>query len=224
MSFDYKNRDIQADVALSKLKCKAYLDDLIVTSDRRRKEREVPVLALCGPGRCGKDLGADWLGNNFCVDYGGSLSEIVAPLIASVMNAPTEDVFAARHSDRLYWFEFCSALRQNDPPYLVKLLLAKADIIVGIRGAIELEACLKHELIDTAIWIENPKAPHDPTLEYTSGDCHLTIMNDGTKTAYFNKLRYLSKLLKLPARPWVEPEQIKIEPANELGTPETKTK
>jgi hypothetical protein len=200
MSFDYKNRDIQADVALSKLKCKAYLDDLIVTSDRRRKERNVPVLALCGPGRCGKDLGADWLGNNFCVDYGGSLSEIVAPLIASVMNAPTQDVFAARHSDRLYWFEFCNELRRHDPRYLVRLLLAKADIVVGMRGAIELEACHRDGLINLAVWINNNRAKPDPTIEFESADCDITIENCTNKLAYFNKLDKLANTLKLPPR------------------------
>ena len=226
MTFDYQNRDIIADVAFSKEKCKAYLDDLIVTSDRRRTEREVPVLALCGPGRCGKDLGADWLGNNFCIDYGGSLSEIVAPLIASVVGGTTQEVFAARHNDRLYWFHFCSALRAGDPSFLVRLLLAKADIVVGIRGAVELEACLQQGLIDTAIWVENPRAPQDPTLEYTSGDCHLTIMNDGTKMAFFNKLRFLAKILKLPPRicPTNKEEQTNLEPQKELGTPRIVTK
>lgn len=224
MTVDFSERDVSEDVEFAKKECKQYLEKLLTDSDARRKTRAVPVLALCGPGRCGKDLGADWLGHNFCIQYGGSLSEIVAPLIARALNKSVEDTFAARHTDRMYWFRFCSELRRGQPELLVRLLLAKADIIVGIRGAIELEACLNQGLIDTAIWIDNPRAPADPTLEYSAGDCHLTIVNDGTKMAFFNKLRFLSKILKLPQRECPENtlEQTSSELKNELGTLPTK--
>lgn len=197
---ELSQRDVLADVAKAKLECKDYIDQLIAESDRKRSQRKVPVLALCGPGRCGKDLGADWLGHNFCVDYGGSLSEIVAPLIGHVLGKSTEQAFAERHADRIYWFRFCNNLRLHDPRFLVRLLLAKADIIVGIRGAIELEACGRDGLIDLAVWINKPDIKADPTIEYESVDCDITIDNTSGKLAYFNKLNKLANTLGLPPR------------------------
>jgi hypothetical protein len=202
MTIDFSERDVTADVELAKRECRQYLDKLLTESDARRKTRAVPVLALCGPGRCGKDLGADWLGHNFCIEYGGSLSEIVAPLIARALNKSVEETFAARHTDRMFWFRFCNQLRVADPRLLVRLLLSKADIVVGIRGAIELEACARDGLIDLSVWINKPEIPIDPTIEYGSTDCDITIDNTSCKLAYFNKLDKLAKTLKLPLRPF----------------------
>ena len=206
MTVDFSERDVSVDVEFAKKECKQYLDKLLIDSDARRKKRSVPVLALCGPGRCGKDLGADWLGHNFCIQYGGSLSEIVAPLVARALNKSVEDTFASRHNDRMYWFRFCNQLRRDDPRLLVRLLLSKADIVVGIRGAIELEACARDGLIDLSVWINKPGIPDDPTIEYGSTDCDVTIDNTSCKLSYFNKLDKLAKTLKLPLRPFRVPD------------------
>lgn len=197
---DYLDRNVEKDVDKALKHEKDYISVLLQDSLKRRSRRIAPTLAFCGHGRAGKDLGAEWLGHNYHIDYGGSLSEIVCPLIACALNKPPAECFNTRHNDRDYWYRFCNILRKDDPTLLCKMLLAKADIIVGIRGAIELEACAAEGLVDLSIWVENPRVEKDPTLEYTAHDCDIVVPNAGSKLAYFSKLRRLAESLNLTLR------------------------
>jgi hypothetical protein len=196
-------RNVQADVRKAQKACGDYVAELLKSyraAKRKRWDKGVPVIAFCGHGRAGKDLGAEWLGLNFDVHYGGSLSEIVCPLVAAALDRDVPTTFAERHQDRDYWYRFCNELRRDDPTLLAKMLLSKADIVVGVRGAAELEACRATGVIDVSLWIDNPRVIIDPTVEYTEDDCDLTVKNGHTKLAYFSKLRNLAELLKLPKK------------------------
>lgn len=197
------DRDIQADVKKAYELKRKYIDDLLNGYEERQKLRnlrQLPVLAFCGYGRAGKDLGAEWLGHNYDILYGGSTSSIMNPLIAAVLGKDEKVCYAERHQDRHYWFEFCNEFRRSDPTRLAKMLLANSDTVVGIRGAIELESCVNRGVVNLAIWVENPRVDVDTTVEYTSDDCDVIIANTGTKMQYFSKLRKQADAMRLPLR------------------------
>lgn len=165
----------------------------------RRAAAGIPVIAFCGHGRAGKDAAAEWLSANYDIQYSGSISYAIAPLVARAQCQSVEQAFSERHANREYWFEFCNHLRRNDPALLVKITLADNDVIAGIRAAIELDAVTTAGVVDLSVWVTRTVAV-DPTVEYDEDDCHLTIINKSSKLAYYKKLRSLARMLGLPTR------------------------
>lgn len=188
---------IDKHVQSAKIQQKQYLEkllDLYPTKQKFRVENDIPVLAFCGHGRSGKDLGAEWLGNSFHATYNGSLSSIVCPLIASAVGVTVEECFKTRHENREYWFRFCNRLRYDDPTLLARMLLSQADIVVGIRGAVELDACKRRNIIDLSMWILNDRVLPDATVEFEPQDCDVVVYNTSTKFAYYNRLNAIATL------------------------------
>ena len=194
---------IQEQVAEVRVARKSFINDLMheyaISCDIRDREG-IPALGFCGHGRAGKDLASAWLSANYNLRYSGSISKIIAPLVAYSTNRTVDEAFTDRHNDRMYWFEYCNELRRQDPTFLVKLTLGLNDMVAGIRGDIELEACRAEGVIDCAIWVENDRVPIDPTLEYGADDCDIVIRNCGPKLTYFRRLRSLAGMLDLPVR------------------------
>jgi len=153
------------------------------------------VLALCGYGRAGKDYSAKYLCSLTAMQYGGSTSSVVAPLIANALNQPVDQTFAERHDNRMFWFEFCNALRLHDPSMLARMNLGSGDMVVGIRSEVELHACVSQGVVDYTVWVDNPRAELDPTVEYGQEDCHLTVSNCGSRLQLFEKLDKLLDLM-----------------------------
>ena len=195
---------IKEDVEKAKEICTRYIAvklDQYETKEKNRRAHGVPILAFCGHGRAGKDLAAAWLGGNYDVEYAGSISYAICPLVASAQGRDdVSKVFEERHKDRMYWFEFCNELRRKDPTFLLKMTLGQGDVVAGVRGDIELAAGLSESVIDLAIWVENPRVEVDPTVDYIEEDCDLTIHNHGTKLEYFRKLKRLAEMLHIPKR------------------------
>src|SRR5690606_36787501 len=126
-----------------------------------------PVLAFLGHGQCGKDTAAEYLARITGLVYGGSTSNLLVPLIAAALGQEPGTAFAERRTKRQYWFQFFNLFREEDPALLTKLLLSKADIVVGLRSAIEVEASVQEGLVDLTVWIENPRVPPDATVTFT---------------------------------------------------------
>jgi len=192
--------NVPTDVQRAAKNCSAYLQDLEARySDRcsSRNAINLPVIAFCGHGRAGKDTAAAWFGASTAIEYCGSVSSAVCPLVANALEQPTDVAFAERHEDRQYWFEFCNELRRCDPTLLVRMTLGLGDVVAGIRGDIEFQACVQKGLVDLTVWVENPSVDIDPTLEYTRADCDIVIDNCTTKVQFYRKLQKLAEILRL---------------------------
>ena len=179
---------------------KDYITENLELYVQRREKRTVPVLAFLGHGRAGKDEGALWLRANFDVEYSASTSQIVCPLVAHSMGLGEREVFSSRHQDRMFWKDFCNEFRRDDPTILVKMCLARGDVIVGIRGATELDACVAESVIDVSLWIENPRVDPDPTVDFTIDDCDFVLRNATHKFDYYRRLRKLAGMLDFTPR------------------------
>jgi len=160
-------------------------------------QRDFPVIAFCGPGRCGKDTAIEWLASNYLIRGVGSVALAVAPIIGNVLQVSAADVMAERHEHRDFWFQCCNGLREKDPTLLVKLTLADNDVVAGIRAAIELEACVAAKLIKLTVWIARD-TPNDPTIEYGRNDCDIVLENTSGMVRFCSRLRRLADALYPP--------------------------
>ena len=200
LTHDQLHEKIDVLVETAREKFKDHIARGLKAYRRRKAKRGIPVSAFLGPGRAGKDEASIWLSTNFQVDYSGSVSEFVCPLIAYALGRGEREVYDSRHDDRMFWYQFCNGLRRYDPAFLVKMCLAEGDIIAGIRGAAELEACMAQGVIDVSFWIDNPRVDTDPTLEYLIDDCDFVIRNANNKLDYYRRLRKLAGMLDFTPR------------------------
>lgn len=180
-----------------------YLQELLERYRQRqaqRKLRGIPVLSFCGPGRSGKDVAGEYLAQRYQLDFTGSTSHIVCPLVAYALRREESDCFAQRHQERGFWKLFCDALRKEDASLIARLALADGDILSGVRGEPEVRAVRDRGIADLLIWVRRPQVPADPTMDYTDDYCDLVIGNEATLSLYYERLDRLAAALKIPRR------------------------
>jgi hypothetical protein len=130
------------------------------------------------------------------MEYPGSCSTLVLPVIAHTLQMSEAQAWAERHDHRQFWIDWCHAFRNPDYTKLVRMVLGSGDVVAGIRGRLEFEAAHREALIDLSVWIDNPRAPADPTVEYGKDDCDLVISNGGSLREFYAKLNRFVSLLE----------------------------
>lgn len=158
--------------------------------------RALPKIALCGPGRSGKDECASWLSANTSLRFGRSTSQVIAPYVAERLGVSVAEAFARRHEDRELWFAIGNELRLQDPTFLVRECLRDGEIVVGMRNQDEVIAARSQRLIDLFVWISRD-VPHDPTQTYGPELCDIEIENRGTLEELFDRLEALTRFAGL---------------------------
>lgn len=182
-----------------------YLEEMLARYERRRQwrtENGIPTLAVLGMGRAGKDTAAKYLcGRVPGMVYAGSSSNRLCRFVAHAAGLGEEQAFAERHQHREFWKEMGHALRDTDLTMLARITLGWGDLAIGLRGREELHGCYSEGVIDYALWIDNPRVPADPTVEFTAGDCDLMIPNWGSFCEFYRKLDRFLQLLRYGAFP-----------------------
>lgn len=152
-------------------------------------------IAICGPGRAGKDEAAHWFNANTSLRYFGfSTSMAITPHAAKHLGISEEEAFARRHRDRELWYELGNNLRQNDKAFLARQTFEHGDIAVGIRDREELQTIIDEGLVDLAIWIDRD-VPADPTLKYGPESCDIIVQNRSCISEFHTKLNRLAACL-----------------------------
>lgn len=171
----------------------------------------LPRLAICGPGRAGKDELATYLRLHTPLRHPGAMSIYLCPHVASrKWSVPLREVirpewrtalqqlYAMRHQERELWYEEGNRLRQIDRAVLVRPAMRRGHLLVGCRDGEEITYALQQGIVDLAIWVHNPRVSRDPTLKYGREVCQVVIENDGTLPEYHTKIRSLVRALRLP--------------------------
>lgn len=138
---------------------------------------EYPTIAFCGHGRAGKDTAGRLLWRKTPLLYTGSLSWAGLPHMASVLNMCEQDAWETRHKFRQHWKDELDKFRKDDATRLIKMSLAKGNIVVGIRAKEELMAAKAAGLLDYTVWVHREGVPEDPTVTYTWRDCNFVLFN-----------------------------------------------
>lgn len=158
-------------------------------------------IAICGPGRAGKDTVANWLAQNTTLRYAGSTSEAATAIVYATIKDQFDYVseaacFADRHNHRKLWAE---CIWQYNQPYGITLytdMLVISDILNGIRRGPELQALKDRGMLDLVIWIDRD-VPVDPSLEMTSNVADIIIPNNGTIEALHARLIRISRAMRI---------------------------
>lgn len=188
--------DARADEALEH--CRGYVADLLDRyrqASQSRVSRGVTTVMFGGYGRAGKDTASEYLCKKLGLIYPNSVSKIVAPIVGRMACVPAMEAWNERHERREFWKKACDAIRRNDPTLMLRMCLGAGDMIAGVRGGVELKDALATRVVALAIWVANPRVPVDFTVDYASGDCHLTVENAGTIAEFHAKLDKLAPLI-----------------------------
>jgi hypothetical protein len=166
-----------------------------VRCEHRKKCGILPI-GFCGMGRAGKDTGAEYMCEHVLgMKYPGSNSQLVLPFMAHVIGLPKEQVFKERHEHREFWIAALHAFRGKDYTKIIRMCLGAGDVSVGIRGRLELDAAIRSNTVQLAMWIENPRVPKDITVEYGPEDCDVMVPNCGSLLEFYSKIQRLIRVL-----------------------------
>jgi hypothetical protein len=188
-NYSMENMLERAQAALHKKR--AYVSELLGKYDARHKKRRkanIPVIGFMGMGRAGKDTAAEFYCHRMGLAYPGSSSRIILPVIAEMIGVPEEQAWQARHDNRLFWIDACHAVRHGDYTKLLRMALGSGDVAVGVRGRLELYTAIQEGVIDYNYWIDNPRVPKDPTVEFGPDDCDALLPNYGSLHDFYRRL------------------------------------
>jgi hypothetical protein len=141
-----------------------------------------PKIAIVGYGRHGKDTVGKIFSKITSLRYGGSTSWAALPYVADHLGIHPQLAWETRHDNRQFWKDYCDWLRRDDPCFLIRKVLFRGDMVVGIRDKVELEAMREQKLVDLIIWVDaNPRITTvDHTVTFGPGDCDQMINNNGS--------------------------------------------
>lgn len=151
-----------------------------------RNLQKKKTIVILGYARNGKDTVAEMLHHEFGLTF-LSPSEfaakyIVFPKLQSDY-ATVRECFEDRVNRRALWFKLISEYNAKDKTRLVREILSRSDIYVGIRAKEELEAVKREEIADHIVWVDASKRlPPESSSSCTVGpeDADFILDNNGS--------------------------------------------
>lgn len=167
-------------------------------------------ICIAGHGEGGKDDAAKYLVKHAGFRYKAGTSwyarHYVFDWFASqgVYYTDALTCWQDRRDHRKIWADCIAQINEADGAALYRECLADGnDILTGIRQRREMEAVKRANLVDVWVWIETGKrVPVDPTQEYGSEACNLSVNNTGTLAEYEQNLRALTLLINYGKEPY----------------------
>lgn len=168
----------------------ANLEEAYLNRCEHRRLNGIPVVAYNGYSRAGKDTAAEYIGGitKGRVLYAGSSSWRGMPIMAHMVGISPEQLYAERHEHRDFMIAAFHAIRGDDYSFLVRLALGASDLVVGVRGRLELDELVRSRTVLLNAWIDNPRVPKDKTVEYGQDDCDLSIHNHGSLFDFYARV------------------------------------
>lgn len=161
-------------------------------------------LLIIGNARHGKDTAAEYLRDV----YGYSLSDssrkaleifLLERLQPKYGYTSVDEAYADRVNHRAEWYDEITAFNMPDRAKLAKLILLEADIYVGMRNALELQACREQRVFDLVVWIDASKRlPPEPSssMTITADMADVILDNNGPQVWLGTQLDMLAEYLR----------------------------
>lgn len=173
------------------------MDGLFERRQEYRRKIGCPVAAVLGRGRAGKDTSAKYMCVKTGMTYIGSSSNFLLTFVADLTGLEPAKVYADRHKNREFWISVGHAIRAHDLSLFARMILAKGDLAVGLRGREEIHGCITSGVVDYLIWIDR-NVPDDPTMEIGAADCDIVIPNQGAYVDLYRRLDRFMAITKWP--------------------------
>jgi hypothetical protein len=215
MSDPYCTDNLEERAAASFLKHAGFvrqMDELFKKRHAYRKKIGMPVCAVLGNGRAGKDTAAKYLCVRTGMKYIGSSSNFLLKFVADLSGLDPAKAYDERHQHRAFWINVGHAVRANDLSLFARMILAKGDLAVGLRGREEIHGAIIDGIVDYLLWIDNDRVPPDSTMELGAADCDMVIPNHGS---YVDLYRRLDRFLTITRWPQYGDFKEKINPLYE---------
>jgi len=152
-------------------------------------------IAICGPGRHGKDKASEYLASISTLRYTAGTSLFAAGIVYRQWGFPLYDdvrhCFDDRSNHREKWAEIIGKYNaDNGVTAIYRECLEFQDILSGLRWKHELLACRNEGIVDLWIWIDASKRINDPdpTIQYGPDDCDIVVPNNGTLFSFYRRL------------------------------------
>lgn len=166
----------------------------------------LPVVLICGDGGSGKDTVAAMVKDIMGLPYRNSTSYTAAEKMWPVVQEgglanlfpkwrefkSLADFYEQRAFHRrawAAWIDWYNSMSDSGALLYQDSVSSGNHIITGVRKIRELEAFLKTDIPDLAIWVDRPGVPRDPTQEYGPELCDLVLQNDGDLQKLNRKIR-----------------------------------
>jgi hypothetical protein len=160
----------------------------------------VERLLVVGHGGAGKDTACEYLAKVTTLRFAGTTSAYLSKYVAARLGVPREEALLTRHGNRRLWHRVGNELRRQDPARLVRESLEHAQIVGGVRGREELEACRREGLVDLVVWVANDRVARDSTVHFGEQDCDVTVANHGSLEEFHERLLEMARSVGLPLR------------------------
>ena len=151
-------------------------------------------ICIIGHGRHGKDLMAEILLENFYITFDSSSRICAEKFLFDILKdkydyKTVDECFNDRYNHREEWYKKIQSFCTPDKTRLVKLILSKNDIYVGIRDKAELLP--SKYLFDLIIWVdasERIKQEDSSSISVTKEMADIIITNNGTIQEFEKKV------------------------------------
>ena len=159
-------------------------------------------ILILGHARHGKDTVARMLADELCWDYLPTSVYILDSLVyGKVQKAKGYDSVAEayknRDEDRVLWKLIIDTYTKGEPTKLIKDVLKRSDVYIGLRNSIQLKEAIKENLFDIIIGVFSPKLPLEETNEIDVFDhSDFIIYNNGTYEELSQKVIRAAKFIK----------------------------
>jgi hypothetical protein len=148
--------------------------------------RQQPKVLFVGPSQSGKDTAALMYCEETGATYAGSMSRVIAPVVAERLGITADEAYERRHECRSLWFDIGNELRSENPTALLDAGFANGDVLTGARNKAEVQLAASLNLADLIVWVERPGVDVDPTLEFGWNDLdparRYMVLNAGSLT------------------------------------------
>lgn len=159
-------------------------------------------ILVIGHGRHGKDTVAELLRDMYNFTFMSSSRAVMLEAVWPTMqyrcgdqpDRPlydnAEECFADRENHRDEWKALISAYNMPDKAKLAKIILQKVDIYVGMRCALEYQACVNQRVFDKVLWVHRPGFPTESSMDIQYDPYSMiAIVNGGSLDLLREQLR-----------------------------------
>jgi len=159
-------------------------------------------ILVIGHGRHGKDTVAELLRDMYGFTFMSSSRAVMVEAVWPVMKnwlrgghpvsmyQNAEECFADRHNHREKWKQLISDYNTPDKEKLAKHILRDRDVYVGMRCALEYQACVNQRVFDKVIWVHRPGFPIEPEMDIQFDNYSMVpVVNSGSLDLLRDQLR-----------------------------------